>query len=152
MATPIFTSIIERINALIGAMTESGGYSFDYGSVNEYDPESRTYPATFTDYEAETAIPDADSVIERTSKYCEVVFRVIIGTSSDVDEDLNKVLGDFDEMFYNNFDGDLNDKGLIDYQYIGNTRAYRLTTARPAEISIVYRLKYRWLKSNPYSN
>ena len=46
--TPIITGIINRLTSLIGTyMTQANGFSQDYGSVNEYDPTARTYPAVF---------------------------------------------------------------------------------------------------------
>lgn len=151
MATPIWTAIIEELISLIGAMTIAGGYSFDYGTVNQEDPASRTYPTTWIDFPDEVGAPIEEEVVEHQTAWNDVRFKVRIGTSSDVDEDLEKVNSDFRKLLATEFDDNLRVKGLCDYEYIGANRAYRLTVARPADIILIYRLRYRTKKLTPYS-
>jgi len=141
--------IINKIKELIAGMTISGGYSRDYGTVDEDDPASIVFPATWLMFPEDEPIDEDLRVINRDTVILPVIFRVVINTASDLDKELGDVNGDFSKMFCDNHDT-LRSEGMISADYGGEATQYRLVKSYPGEIMLSYLLKYRWQRSNPY--
>lgn len=131
-------------------MTVAGGFEYDYGTVDQYAPNSMTYPASFVEYTEEDGLDDVDGVIERTTRDAFVSFRVIAAGGSSAEEVANDIDADFTKLFADNFDT-YRGLGLMEYAYQGRSIKYRLVDAYPVEVILNYRFKYRFQKASPFS-
>lgn len=139
---PIKTRITNKIIELIPNMTIANGYSRDYGSVNEYDPDSRSYPAYFTDAQLETGFIDESTVIDRYTVASPFTFRVMINTASDLDQQLDFIISDFGRLMAS-YKQNLQDLGMIEYEYTEYDFNYTNMQAHPAEIIHTWTIQYR---------
>jgi len=140
---PIVTLITNRITSLINnEMTQANGFSQDYGSVNEYDPDARTYPAVFYEYPEEETIDQGFTVGNRVSETTTFGIRVQAATGSDLEVVTDRIIADFNKLFAE-FQGDLKNKGLIDYDYLGSTKEKPTVASYPVELVMNYSLSYR---------
>lgn len=140
---PVLKKIVDRITVLINTyMTQAEGFSLDYGSINEYDPDSRTYPAIFYEYPEEESLDESFQVGDRYSQTTVLGFRVMMATGVDLEIITDRVIGDFNKLFAE-FENDLKSNGLIDYSYIGTEKLKHEITAYPVGVQINYELKYR---------
>lgn len=149
-SVPILINIINQIKTIIPLMTIANGYQYNHGSVNQYDPASRTYPASFLEFPDEEGADEDEEVIERYVTNTQLNIRTIVPTSANLDQDIQNVISDFGLMFHSNL-ATLQTKGLIVPDYLGSSVIYTLCTAYPAETITRWNLKYRRQKSDPYS-
>lgn len=138
---PIISKIVEKIEVLIDTyMLQSNGFSLDYGSVNEYDPSERTYPAVFIEYPEE--IDQGAQGLERVYEETDVLFRVMVASTADLAKSANWVITDFAYLF-KSFEGTLKVEGLVMYDFVSAEIKYTNISAYPIEVHIRYRLMYR---------
>jgi len=151
-SNPIFNAIMDQIETLIAAMSTGGGYNFDYGSVDDFDPETATYPAVFLHYPTEEYLSDDDDE-EATIGFYEsmtpVDIEVMPESSVDLDKTLMQVRSDMTKMFYDNYNT-LNGLGLKEAEYLGSRFNYRPVASYPTTILLNYLFHHRRLKDNPY--
>lgn len=149
--TPIFTLITNKITTLINTyMTQANGFSLDYGSINEYDPVSTTYPAVFYNYPDEDDLDSDFDVENRYSESTIMTFRVVAPTSTDLEITSDQVIADFNKLFAE-FQYTLKKQGLIDYCYITSEKEKRPVKAYPIDLSMDYELKYRRVMDDIYA-
>jgi hypothetical protein len=131
-------------------MTTANGYNFDYGSVDEYDPGSRSYPAVHLQWNEE----DSPDNPERLAGYYEVFARLFIRvtppTSNDLDKTMYLIRSDFDKLFYDNAEA-FRVKGLGRAEPTASANEYKLISAYPTTILLSYLLHHRRQKASPYS-
>lgn len=148
---PIILQIIEDIESKIGNMLNSNGYNFDYGSTDEFDPGSRTYPAVFLRYGEEIGVDEdaEDSIVGFYEAVTKLEIHVLAGSTSNLDQRMFLTRSDFQKMFKDNWSS-FNGNGLERAEYEGSEQRYRLVESYPWEIVLHYNLYHRRLKNNPY--
>lgn len=149
--TPILTGIIDQLSTLINTyMTQAEGFSLDYGSINEYNPENRSYPAVFYEYPEEEDMDAEYDVENRYSEETTLTIRVIAATGTDLEVISDRIIADFNKLFAE-FQKTLKVKGLIDYRYTGSVKGKRHVKAYPIEVRTTYLLKYRRIMDDVYT-
>lgn len=146
---PIIMRIMDDIESKIGSMTIANGYKFDYGSIDEYDPSSRTYPAVFLRYNEETALEEDEGIIGFYEASTRLEIHVLAPVPADVDLKMLHVRTDFQKMFKDNW-ASLNGNGMERAEYVNSENKYRLVNQYPWEMILNYNLYHRRLKANPY--
>jgi hypothetical protein len=146
---PIIMQIIDDIETKIAAMTIANGYNFDYGSLDQFNPASRTYPAVFLKYSEETGLDEDEGSIGFYESMTRMEIHVIAGANTDVDKHLFLTRSDFQKMFKDN-QSSFSGNGMERAEYEGTEQRYNLTNAYPWEMILIYNLYHRRLKTNPY--
>lgn len=147
---PIILNIMDELETLIGNMTVANGYNFDYGSIDEFDPDSRTYPAVFLQWNEEEDAEDEESMAGYYEVIARLFIRVMSETSADSDKTMYLVRSDFDKLFYDNTEA-LRVKGLRESRPAGSTNRFGSISAYPTTILLSYLLHHRRRKDSPYS-
>lgn len=147
---PIITKITNQIETLIGTMTTLAGYNYTYGTVNQFTPASRTYPAVFISAVTEEVDGDEDVIINEYPKTAVVDIDVVIQSSTYIDRSAFLCRADFDKMFFDNR-ATLNAQGLVETKYIGSEKEYTLVNRYPVKIKLKYLLHFKVKKNNPYN-
>jgi len=147
--TPVFSAIVAQIESNISNMTIDNGYNFDYGSVDDWNYTTRTYPAVFLDYPEEIGLDESNGIAAHYPCETPITFVVRTDTSSDLDKTMYLVRSDFNNMF-SEYLTTLQSAGMKEYEYVDSEINYTLVKAYPTEIKIQYILTYRRQKNNPY--
>ncbi len=147
--TPVWSAIMAGINTKIGTMTIVNGYVFDYGSINEYEPDSRSYPAMFISYPEETGVPEEDNELYKYNCNQDMEIKIIGETQTDLDKTMFIYRSDFNKMFAANLDY-LSGLGMETYEFLGSTYLYQNVKAYPIIITLTFNLVFNRQKKNPY--
>ena len=145
----IYTDIIGELATAIDGMTIAGGYNYNYGPADVFDPASRVYPQVFIRFPEEVGREPEEEVVNQYVADSEVEFEVIIDdTESTADEMMDNVVEDFKRLLEADHDT-LQTKGLIVADYLDNVREYTHVRERPGKVTITFNLNYRVKRSNP---
>ena len=132
----------------IDAMTTGTGYRFAYDNVNQYKPTSRTYPSVQTTFGPEISRGNTNVPINTYAVDRDINLRVEIGTSTDVNSDLDKILEDFKRLF-SNYHVTFRGLGVVDTYYIQAEKFFTNVRAVPGYINMTFRLYYRVVMDSP---
>lgn len=146
---PIFWRILDKIKGLKSNMTQANGYSLDYGSVDEYDPADRTYPATFFEYDEEQEIGLDAQVAEYDTVTRVIRIKTVFDSTADLDKSAHWVVADWG-LFFNNYRNSLRNEGLVMYDLQESETTYRFVNSYAAEVVVSVRLKYRRNLADPF--
>jgi len=145
----IYTDIINQLATAIDGMTIAGGYNYNYGPADEFDPASRTYPQVFIRFPEEVGREVEGEVVNSYTADSEVEFEVVIDdTETYPDTMMDKVVEDFKRLLEADHDT-LQTKGMVVADYIDNVREYTNVRERPGKVTITFNINYRVLRTNP---
>ena len=145
----IKNDITTRIDTAIGAMSTGGGYNFNYSNVNEYRPNSKTYPAVKTMYPEDSFLdPDEQTVDSYTSDLTAIFEVTVDDTIANTRLYLSQVLEDFQRLLEADHDN-LQDEGMIVADLLNDERQYFQVRKRPGKLIMEWEIKYRVKRSDP---
>jgi len=147
--TPIWNTIISNIKTYTGQMTTANGYQYNYGSIDEYIHDDRTYPAIFLEYPEEIALPEEENEIFKYTCAQDLTIKIISVTESDLDKLMYIYRSDFNKMF-NDKRELLENVGMEESEWMGSVKAFRPVKAYPTEIELKYKIHFNTQKKNPY--
>lgn len=145
----IYTNIINQLATAIDGMSVAGGYNYNYGPTDVFNPASRVYPQVFIRFPEEVGREVENEVINTYTADSEVEFEVIIDdTETYPDTMMDKIVEDFKRLLEADHDT-LQTKGMIVADYLSNTREYTNVRERPGKVKILFNINYRVSKTNP---
>ena len=148
----IANTLLSALESAVAAMV-TPTYSFDYGSVDVWDPASRTYPATFIEFGEEIPVERGTRVAGYYTQYIPTLFRVVLPKSLTDDPDLQaaKCVSDFKELLETEH-STLQAAGMIKADLQSVIKTFRLVEAYPVEVRMVWNLEYRQRRDNVQSS
>jgi len=145
----IYTNIITELAAAIDGMTKAGGYNYNYGATDVFNPASRVYPQVFIRFPEEVGREVDGETVNSYTADSEIEFEVIIDdTETFPDTMMDKVVEDFKRLLEADHDT-LQTKGMIVADYIDNVREYTNVRERPGKVKITFNIAYRVKRTNP---
>ena len=147
---PIILNIMDEVKSKIGDMTIANGYKFNYGSVDNFNPKTRTYPAMFLQWSEEENPDDPEQLAGYFVVFARLFIRVMPATSADLDKTMYLIRSDFNKLFYDNREA-FRVKGLGKAEPTASANEYKLISAYPTTIFLSYLLHHRRQKLSPYS-
>ncbi len=139
-----------EIDSKIDAMSIGTGFNFDYDNINEFKPNSKTYPNVKSDYTEEDFLDPDEQMVDSYSANLTAKFIVTVDnvTETDTRLALSKVLQDFQRVLEAGH-ADLQDKGWIKADLISDQRFFTNIVARPGRIEMEWEIHYRVKRSEP---
>lgn len=150
--TPIFINIANSLKTLLGNLTIANGYAYNYGSIDEYDPSSITYPAIEFTYSPDIYIPERSEYtgLGYYNVYTSIELCITGVTNIYIDKECMKIIADIQKMFRNELP-QLQSAGMSEYRYTGSKIKYQLIAGYPFILLLNYDLYYRMSKNDLYS-
>ncbi len=147
----ISNTLISALETAIAAMA-TPTYNFDYGSVNVWPPESRTYPATFVEFGTEEPVERGQRVAGYYTQDIPTLFRVRLPkhAADSVDYQAAKCVSDFKGLLENQH-STLQAAGMIKADLQSVIKIFRLVEAYPVEVRMVWNIQYRQRRDNVQS-
>ena len=138
------STIRDALASLVNGMTVLAGYGYDYGPTDVISPDNWVLPQCFI----ETNLESAPTGNESTGNYTQdlaLSIRAICPapeTGSSIDTVADQVVADLKRVIYLWFDT-LRIAGVLEYEYRGFSRVYRLVESAPVEITVNFGIRYR---------
>lgn len=141
----IMTEIVTRLNTI----TIANGYTYNIGSINEYDFAVRVMPSVFVDFVSEEADTE-NSYYGYSTIDCEMKVTVTKETDDtlipaiDADNDYDTIISDIKRLFM----GSQNQSALlcdVIIDYVGYTKRYNSDVIKPLEVTLNWKIKYSFL-------
>jgi hypothetical protein len=149
MSAKILDDIFDSIVSTASAMSVAGGYNYNWGSFNNLDPQTRTYPAGVIEIESETTFTGNHLITKYTNDVI-IVFKAIPENPSDLGNVAGKLSDDFKRLIATNFET-YRAIGMMDFEYENGQINFRLPNDYPIEVELRFKIKYRQEKLNPSS-
>ena len=118
-------NVEDKIEEVFGLITSANGYSKDWGSVNERDPNFQTYPSVFTKFAREFGNDDEDMSNAQSYTNGIELFLLVRDELNTSEEDPRLEIRDF---YYEDMDlikkafgldSALEDAGIMSIKYMG---------------------------------
>jgi hypothetical protein len=145
----LLQDIMNEIVRRLGTIKISNGYSYDIGTINEYDFTVRTVPTVFVDFvseEADTensfygyATIDCDMKVTLDKETDDTLIPAI-----DADNDYDVIISDIKRLFM----GTQSEAALlcdVIIDYVGYTKRYNSDVIKPIEVTLKWKIKYSFL-------
>lgn len=143
----ILDDIFDSVVTTAAAMSIAGGYNYNWGTINNRDPDSRTYPAGTIEIEDELPFV-GNHVLNKYTNDSTFIFKAIAENPADVGLVAGKLIDDFKKLIPTNFET-YRALGLVEYEYMESKINWRLPVAYPFEVEIRFRMKYRQERTTP---
>ena len=148
-STPIWNRITAQIKTAIEAMSPLTGYTYDYGTVDEFAPESQTFPAVVLGYPEEQGLAEIDNQIGYITSQRLLEIRIWGNGDTDLDNVAFLYRADMGRMF-DAYLPELQAAGMHDYQYQGSLYRYKAVNNNPVEIVLRFVIFFNRQRKDPY--
>jgi hypothetical protein len=146
----IKNDITSEIDSQIDAMSIGTGFNFDYDDINQFKPNSKTYPNVKTDYTDEDFLDPDEQMVDSYSATLKAKFIITVDNVTEPDSRLalSKVLQDFQRVLEAGH-ADLQDKGWTKADLLNDQKFFTNIVARPGRIEMEWEIDYRVKRSEP---